>query len=618
MIYVQIRPWSKSGQNVLPQISTFWEVSTTEDMSDIIESSRTQGDKLYYYQSELIVPTGEIYWVRPTREFLDALANQVGDPIPVTGVDSVINNNIIHREDMYIEPPFLYVNENEFYREDFVDFEVRTSKFRCKQDGHVATNWIITDSEGTILYKSLYDRYDKTTKRIEKTNDILNKSIFKIYVSHVSTNGMESETSCYTFNNNNFGFDITGLFENITPYQDLNLYINPVGSRDKYIESIWLKVPNDNNEITKGINITPNPGDDVIVVPGDELSYDKKLFLDVYAFNNNQEYSSKRYVLKTRKSTFNNSFLDVKYEKKVFNYDPSNTQTLSGLPTGFVTGEMVNSKILLPKRGSGSNPFIFRAIYLSTQDGPRIEIDFSGSNTQGDVSLSSNSVDNCFLRIYNNNLLVIDSYGLSGGVPVPEFSVYRYDPVQDAYTKLFEKIRADETIPLGLTNCITQVSSTKLWYLPIGGEAIKEYDFTTNTIREVINIGQDFTLGTMINNRKTGNIVLFSNAGKAKILDVDSLRLRDSIDVPFQEWVGKRLKPVELPNGDYAIFNVTEPTSANAVAYYDSVNNKYESLVPQATPNVIHAGIITTTTKSVYYINKETTGNNRYIINRIY
>lgn len=616
MIYVQIRPWL--NQAVLPQISTFWEISTKEDMSDIVETSRTQGDKLYYYQSELIVPSGETFWVRVTREFLDSLANETMDPIPITGVDTIINNNIIHREDLYIEPPFLYVNEEEFYSVDFVDFEVRTSKFRCKQDGHVATNWIITDSEGTILYKSLYDQYDKTSKRIEKTNDILNKSIFKIYVSHISTNGMESETSCYTFNNNNFNFDVTGLFENITPYQDLNLYITPTGARDKYIDSVWLKVPNDNNQITKGINITPNLGDGTIVIPGDELTYDKTLYLDIYAFNSNEEYSSKRYVLKTRKSTFNNSFLDVEYDKKVFNYDPANTQTLTNLPTGFVTSEMVNGKILLPKRGSGSNPFIYRAIYMSTQDGPKIEIDFNSNNTQGDVSISSNSVDNCFLKMYNNNLLVIDSYGISSGVPVPSFSVFRYDPVQDAYTKLFEKIRNDENMPIGLTNCITQISSTKLWYLVVGSGLIREYDFTTNVVQDVIDLGQDFTLGTMINNRRSGNIILFNNSGKTKILDVDTLRLRESIDVPFAEWVGKRLKPVELPNGDYAIFNVTEPTSANAVAYYDAVNNRYESIVPKAIPNVIHAGVITTTTKSVYYINKETTGNNRYIINRLY
>lgn len=613
MIFSQIRPWGHA--DISPQIATFWEISTNKEFTNIIETQTTTGDSLYFLQSNITVPSLSTYYIRATRKFANADSDITLEPKEVSNIDTVISNNIIHRDSVHIDKPFITINMTEFLNPDFPDFEVKTSKFRCKQDGHVATNWIITDLNNNIVYKSLYDQYDKVLKRFDKTAELLNKTNLIFYVSHVSTNGMESEYAKYILVNDNFNFEVKGLFTDIPPYQDLDLYIEPLEALTKDISSIWIKKVNETGDVVRSVPITITTGSNKITIPGEELSYNSKFYLDIYAINRSEETSFKRYVLKVQSSGYSGTLIEHKYKKEIFTYPEDKYKNIV-VPNAFYTTELSNGNILLANKVSNRNPKIIKTIYRSTQDGPLIELDFKDYGVQQDITLSSELVDNVFYKILNNNILLIENSKVINQQPKPSFKVYSYDPIKNIFTLQHETTREDETSPIAVQNSAIQISEDKIWYMPIGTGVIKEYNFLTNQIKTVLDLNDNYNTGSMFYNRKVGKLILFNSKGNGFTVDVNSLTITESKDVPFREWVGQRLKAVELLNGDVLIINQNDMTKTNSLVYYDSAENTYTELYTES-HDIHHIGVIQTRTPHVYIINKENSGEQRFLVSRL-
>lgn len=622
MLFSQIKPWENS--DVIPQISTYWEVATDETFQNIIETKTTTGDSLYFFLSELTIPQLATYYVRATRQFTNTAANILLDAKPVSNIDSILNNNIIHRDPVKVDRPFLYINETEFKNPDFPDFEVKTSQFRCKQDGHVATNWIVTDINGNIIFKSLYDRYDKISKRFDKTNDLLNKTSLIFHVSHVSTNGVESETCRHVLTNEDFNFDVVGLFNDIPPYRELRLYVSPLESLATDISSIWLKKVNEHGEVSKSIPVTPTLGTNVIIIPGEELSYGAQLYLDVYGVNANREQSIKRYKLSVQQLTYTGELFPHVYAKKFEKYNPANfTRISNSFPNGFVVSEIPNGNILIPL-GSGINvinPTIFKTSYRSTANGPAIEIDVNDYGKNQEISLTSQRVDGTMFKMMNDNILLVENYKEVDTIYRPCFRVYSYDLVNDTFTLLHEKTRTDETHALGVQNCIVQISKDTVWYLPQGIGEIREYNFVTNEANTapVVTLPSGNQWVAMFYNRRVGKLILVNGQGNTFSVDVETRVCEESSDVPFTEWRnGRKLKAIELLNGDSLILNVDDMSAPSSIVYYDAMLNEYKPILKKVDQNYQHIGIIVTRSFSVYMINKQIDGQRDLLVNRLY
>lgn len=635
MILLQIRAWEHP--NAIKQIATLWEIATDEAFTDIIETVTTTGDQLNYLKSSITIPKGETYYVRATRKYEHTQADHTLNVVPVSNLDSVINDNIIHSEYVYVEVPYVYINEEEFNDKGSLDFEVSTSAFRCKQDGHVATHWIVTDINGEILYKSLYNNFDKTSIRLEKTKDLFNKSVFIIYAIHVSTNGVESEKGVLKYINNSFNFEIVGLTTDIPPYRDLNLYIEPATARDDNIESVFLKTQADDGSITRGVNVTPPKGSGTIFIPGTELSYDSLYYLDIYCYNTRGEYTSKRVVLKTRASSYDNNGSNNVYEKKIEEYSPASYASLL-LPASFTCAEFPNGDILIPKRNS-DKLIRYKGKYESTPTGGKIELDFGpgqqGYGERSDIVLGSTSSDNTLIKLLNDNLVLVDCYNTptGGQTNKPVFMVYRYDPVNDLFTFMHSLTRDTESMPLGYTNNLAQVSEFEVWYLSADAGKLIAYNFVENSIREIATFSEiGYDKASLIYNRKLGKMMITAFTGKAITLDpevafnpkqqftIDMLNIKESKEVPYTEWINSRLKPVELSNGDYLVLNIDNPGSNNSVAYYDSLNNSYSALTSAQIGTLVHSGVVTTFFSN-YYINRTVSAGvqtSEYKINRLY
>lgn len=616
MIACTIKKWAKD--NIIQHTSTVWELSRTKDMTDIIETvTHTLPNPLNVFISQLEVPPNTSYYVRATRKFQTNPAADHSLSVLEVRDHTPYLNNLILPDFVKIDKPYIYINEEDFKDNDAIDFEVSTSKFRSKEDGHSSTHWIVTTQDNEILFSSLYDKFNKTSIRIAKSQDILNRTQIKIIAIHVGTNGIESEPGVNTIINNDFSFDLNGMRHDVLPYSDLELTISPKSSRQS-IQSVYLTRQDLNQTSPQGINITPNINSNVITVPGQELSYNSKYYLDIYCYTKYGEYTSRRFPITVRGSKFEDSIIDYTYEQKV---EVMNNNLVDlNIPNGFTSYELVNGNLLLPLKGSNKLS-IFKIKPSSTVNGTKVNIDF-GPNNQGygvrnDIALSSTIVDNILIRFVNNELLLIDNYNTNNK---PTFLVYQYDRVTDRFTFFQECERPNEVICMGNTNNIIQINDDEFWYLVPLDNKIMSYKISTNSVKEIKDLNsQAFNKASFYYNRILNRIFLFDNNLNGYILDRESLELKETSTIPFVEWTSNVIKPIELRNGDYLFFNIETPNSNNSIAYYNSKTNKFKKIENNLLANSNFAGTITTLYNDILalsYVGNQT--NKVYTNRRVY
>lgn len=625
MYCFQINPWSKDAE--CEHTSTKWEIASDEHFVNILETATTTKDNtINAYTTSIVVPVGSTYWIRATRIFAALTsANHTLNPVPIkaSNLDNVVNNNIIHSDSIRIEQPFVYVNTDEFEDPNRDYFTIRTSKFRCKQDGHISTHWIITSQQGDVLFTSLNDVDNKEEIQIEKIRDIKNVSSFIIYAIHTSTNGVESKPGIYNFMNLAFEFDIKGLTDEIEPQRDLELFITPSDARDKYVTKVFLRTPNDDGDITNGVDVTPARGVSTITIPGRELVSDRKYYLDVFAYDRNGEYSTRRLTLYTKRRDFNHTLYPVTFKKEIEIY-PSSQYSGLELPRSFTTFQLPNGKVLIPSAvTNNTSVYEFNILYNSTQDGGKVVLDLDNRFSRSDIRLPSSQVtgDNAYIKLFNNSILIMDCGSVEQGTQQtkPRFFKYIIDNngVLSYDRSSLEASRTEETKSLGSTNAITQVSQTELWYIPSvtldDDKCIKSLNLETLEINKVIGLDvaslnktdlEQATSFALIFNRSKMLMHIISNVGKEIILDPISRTVKQIRDVKFTEWATSDIKAVELPNGDYLVLNIKNIKANNSVMYYDCETSEYTPIAYSPANNHTYIGGIQPTSGNSFFINR--------------
>lgn len=615
MIACTIKKWAKD--NIIQHTSTVWELSRNKDMTDIIETvTHTLPSPLNVYISQLEVPVGTTYYVRATRKFQTNPAADHSLAVLEVRDHAPFLNNLILPDFIKIDKPYVYINEEDFKDNDTIDFEVRTSKFRSKEDGHSSTHWIITSQDNEILFSSLYDKFNKTSIRITKSQDILNRTSIKIIAIHVGTNGVESEPGINAVVNNDFTFDLNGVRHDVLPYNDLELTISPSSSRQS-IQSVYLTRQDHGQLAPQGINITPNLNTSVITVPGTELSYNDKYYLDIYCYTKYGEYVSRRFPITVRGSKFEDNIIDYTYEQKI---ETMSDNLTANLVNSFTTHELVNGTVLLPLKGT-DRLSIFKVKSYSNVNGTKVDIDF-GVNNQGygirpDIQLPSMVGDNIMVKFLNNEMLLIDCHNANNK---PIFMQYIYDPVRDIFTNIGKNCeRPNEIIPLGNTNNIIQVADDELWYLPPLDTKLMSYNLTTNSVKEIKDFGsQVYNKATLFYNRILKRIFVIDNNLNIYILDKETLELKETSTIPYVEWTANNIKPLELRNGDYLFFNIENPTSNNSIAYYNSKTNKFNKIDNTLLPGSSFTGTISTLYNDIICLTGTNGINKQFTSRRIY
>ena len=616
MISCSINKWTNDDK--IKHTSTVWVLARDPELKDVIDRQEYTDDKgKTTYRSSITVPVNSTYYIQAERKF--AASPNANHKLPIRKVRNTETpiNNLILPASIKIEQPFVYINETDFKDTDVPDFAVHTSEFRCTTGGHDSTHWIVMNASKEIIFKSLYDKFNKTSIRLDKSQDILNRTKVTIMAIHVSDNGVESEPGISYIANNQFSFDIEGERDNLLPYQDASLLISPASARNTIV-SVYL---NDQSNLTgqDAYNITPAKGSNNIVIPGDMLTYGSKYFLDIYCYSTSGEYLQRRYPVTVRVNDINNSLINHSYFKRIEDQD-----VIANLdfPNAYVTQEMVNGQILMPRAGV-DKLYKYNLKTIATMTGSKLSL-VLGDNNLGEgvsgVGLLSSSTDNMYIKFLNDNILLIDMYNQD---TFPEFMVYTYDPVLNTYTLLQTCVRKEEKLPIGYNNNVFQVSEDVIWYLPPGSPTtpgiIYSYTISTNKVEKVVDLGSTlFNGGNFFKNRRLNKVFLYDVNGKGYILDQDTLKLSPSLDIAIEDWkVNPSLKNIELANGDYLFINIGNLTSETAIAYYDAKNNSFSTLKTTFPEKSSLSGVITTRYNDVLLISK-VDSTKSYTIKRFY
>ena len=146
MITCSINKWTKD--DVLKLTSVLWELYSDADCTKLLEQKEiTSDNNPNVFTSNREIPVGVSYYIKATRKFAsNPDTNHTLGPKPLVD-HKVYLNNLIVPDYIYIEKPTIYVNDDDFKSSDSVDFEIKTSKFRSKEDGDSCTHLIITNGE---------------------------------------------------------------------------------------------------------------------------------------------------------------------------------------------------------------------------------------------------------------------------------------------------------------------------------------------------------------------------------------------------------------------------------------------------------------------------------------
>ena len=563
MISCSINKWTNDDK--LKHTSTVWVLARDPELKDVIDRQEYTDDKgKTTYRSSITVPVNSTYYIQAERKF--AASPNANHKLPIRKVRNTETpiNNLILPASIKIEQPFVYINETDFKDTDVPDFAVHTSEFRCTTGGHDSTHWIVMNASKEIIFKSLYDKFNKTSIRLDKSQDILNRTKVTIMAIHVSDNGVESEPGISYIANNQFSFDIEGERDNLLPYQDASLLISPASARNTIV-SVYL---NDQSNLTgkDAYNITPAKGSNNIVIPGDMLTYGSKYFLDIYCYSTSGEYLQRRYPITVRVNDINNSLINHSYFKRIEDQD-----VISNLdfPNAYVTQEMVNGQILMPRAGV-DKLYKYNLKTIATMTGSKLSL-VLGDNNLGEgvsgVGLLSTSTDNMYIKFLNDNILLIDMYNKD---TFPEFMVYTYDPVLNTYTLLQTCVRKEEKLPIGYNNNVFQVSEDVIWYLPPGSPTtqgiIYSYTISTNgydSYTHGLGDSKEYQLIGFIPG-ETNNLKICSDdvTFEAKINTPDT---KADVDLKLEEIDGDSSE--DLSDGLYTVLGHDKNYEANVYLY---------------------------------------------------
>lgn len=590
-------------------VENLWEFSKNNKFTEIIESVVTKGVNIDTFRSNLFIPKGETYYLRVTRRFTNPSLNHTLKEVECKAIENNTLGILTHNAS-YIERPTIFVDQLEFKNMDLIDFEIRSSEFRGVNTGHVYTHWIITALDDTILFQSLYDRYNKTSIRLTKSNDLMSRSSFKVHCIHVGNNGLESVRGTKVIQNNELGFDLKGSFRNVNAYENLEIFITPESGRQAILKA-WFMSSSDSGDVDEKVDITPVEGADRITIPGHLLNYDKSYSLSLYCYNRAGEAVNMSWSITTKGSTDNDYQQNKEYaysksirvfeENTLFGYTP---------PSGFMLEELPSGMILMPNKDLGKF-VVFKTKELSTINGLQVDLDFGtkfgGLKVINDIALLGKNLDNTLVKVINRNLILIDTYNKLGQ---PTFMVYSYDPLAETFTLICTKVRSSEAVCLGYSNNIIKMSDNEFWYLPPLQSMILSYNIAKNSIDFVYDLKRtSFQTGTMFYNRVKGKIVLFNGSGGINVLDPETKELEQSKSVPFKDWNNATIKPIELGNGDYLLFNIRNTHSQNNIAYYESLTNIYTPISNSSNLDM-HTGTITTNSGHIFQI----TGNEASVL----
>ena len=283
---------------------------------------------------------------------------------------------------------------------------------------------------------------------------------------------------------------------------------------------------------------------DSFLIPFYYLKEGVKYKLCIYAYDTDLRYSNVYKELQVANLTNtavrdpNYKYLDKIEEKKSYN---------STLPNNPIHSEaLYNMQVLIPK--ADKTVHIWDSNDINLQDSLGV--------ADGLKVLSTNPIYT-LIKPITKGLIMLDTPNENGK---PTFLLYKYNNFDSTFEFVNSLTRDDETICLGKTNAIVQMSTTKFIYNPIGTNKLKIWDIETNTIDNSLQEIplEGITKGLLL--RMGNNSVLVCNGTtyESKIYDYEAKAYRDGITFGPNSYVNADLRTFNLINGNTLIVKTSK------------------------------------------------------------
>jgi len=431
MVTLRIAKWPGTGG--LVHKSTSWEVSTDKEFNNILDSSPEDEVFLDIYYSGVVVPKDSKYYGRAKRHFEDGASTEWVGPIVI--LPSEAGDTVEIKPEVTVDTPYVSMDKIGIIDPETTEFTIKTGSFRCKNDGHLATSWILKNGVGRVLYVNMYDKVNKKELTIQKSEiDLENVNTLILEANHITSNGYESNFGKATLPLNRFKFEIVSNIHSVSPFKDYTFEFAIHSGIFDDVYGITAVVRNAEEEV-----LMTNKFDNQVtsfVIPRLLITEKSTLFIDMY--QDDQPNSFKRVVITTTAES------DIYRTDDMFQYFEGYKET----------------KMLMPKdlRQASSEQFLDNGIPL-----PRTDDNITGlynfDRRLNTFTLSGlpvtfmKKIDDgkggANYKVLNKNRILIDS--TTGTDDVPEFRVFIYDK----QLLVGQVDRTDEEHSTSITNNLT-------------------------------------------------------------------------------------------------------------------------------------------------------------------
>lgn len=450
MITLRIVNWP--DDTGLDHVSTSWQISDKTDFSIIMDEVVESTDFLNIFRTNIVIPIGKEYYGRSKRHFSnDSSTDWIG---PIKIISNLSGDNIDIKPEVYIEEPSVILVDDNVNDKVII----RSGSFRCKDDGHKSTSWVLKDGVGNILYRSMYNSINKKELILDKNligNN--NTNVLIAEVCHISTNDYESHFGSYRLELNKFNFEVISNTNFISVNEDYIFKFKTINgisilTRYEVLDDIGTK-------LQEGTFVN---GVERIIVDRSKLKPNTTYRINIYSDALPNDVNVTTFYTNTNESIFK---IDKKYKYENKYY--VTTTTINDFKTCMVEQFIDNGIALIHGPTNDLNIFHFnkRNESLTVSD---LIADF----------LVTNITDNeIVVKVIDNNTILIDSKDMDGK---PTFKIFDY-----TYGKLIKTVvRADEVSNGFNTNNITIDSNNKVYYFAdVNGIVVfRCLDVTTGSI----------------------------------------------------------------------------------------------------------------------------------------
>lgn len=542
---IRIATWPEgTGVN---HVSTTWQVSDKEDFSHIMEESIRDEKYVTVFYSRTVVPSNAVYYARYIRHFDNGGSSNWSKTLKILPREA--GSNVDLKPEVFIDEPSVKVEET---NDSYI---VSTGNFRCTEDGHKSTHWLVKDAYGNILFKSFDNTINKKELIILKSDLKYSPNMDRVSfeVAFRSSNDFESHFGSRTIVKDNFNLKFNTNTNFIPIHQDFIFNFEVLDISLGYKLDKYEFTDNEDNIIKMEVF---EEGVMTLLVERELLRDKSTYYLKIYRTDRLEPKIITVYT--NRNSNAYRVDVNFKYEEKYYN-------TLMSLND--------------VKQTVGEQ-FIDNGIPIATGGSKHVKL-YNFDRRENTITVSDLPFDFLMENVYSNrgvnvkmldsNRILVDSNTSENGKP--EFKVYDY-----RYGTLISRIlRNDESNEIDITNASTIANDRKLYYFTSvnGYVRFRVFDPSSGNIADLPNRPDIINLEANLVYIGNGRLLSFNGSNEKNFAYIYNIYEKTWINVTIVPEKYRNLKMTSFIRKDGKVVSFNTGHDTNDVLLFDPSNYSF-------------------------------------------